>query len=139
MTRSIRRELRFPQSPHTVWRALTDSASLAEWMFPNDFEPRVGHRFRFQVPPKPGLEAGLTVHCEVLTCDPPTELSFTWVVEEFLDTWVTYRLEPDGDGTLVHFEHHGFEEDGAFGGASYGWSQMHGELETILHSRKDPP
>ena len=36
-----------------VWRAITDSATLAEWMFPNDFEPRVGHRFTFRVPGNP--------------------------------------------------------------------------------------
>jgi hypothetical protein len=31
---------------------MTDTirATLAEWMFPNDFEPRVGHQFTFRVP-----------------------------------------------------------------------------------------
>lgn len=50
MTRIIRRELTFLQSPESVWRALTNSAALAEWMYPNDFEPRVGHQFTFRVP-----------------------------------------------------------------------------------------
>lgn len=54
MTNTIRRELKFAQSPETVWRALTDSEVLAEWMYPNDFEPRVGHRFIFRVPPSRG-------------------------------------------------------------------------------------
>lgn len=51
MTNTIRRELKFAQSPEAVWRSLTDSAALAEWMYPNDFEPRVGHHFTFRVPP----------------------------------------------------------------------------------------
>ena len=53
MTKTIQREILIPQPREQVWRALTDSATLAEWMFPNDFEPRVGHHFTFQVPPNP--------------------------------------------------------------------------------------
>lgn len=132
MTQTIRRELRFPQAPERVWRALANSEALAEWMYPNDFEPRVGHRFSFRVPPKPQLENGLVVHCEVVTCIPPTELSFTWVVEDFLHTRVTYRLEADGAGTRVTFEHAGFDQKQAFKGAEYGWAMMHGELEKLL-------
>lgn len=132
MTNTIRRELKFAQSPETVWRSLTDSAALAEWMYPNDFEPRVGHRFTFRVPPKPHLPEGLIVRCEVLQCDPPTELVFTWVVADFLNTRVTYRLEPDGTGTRVLFEHSGFEQQGALTGAESGWKAMHGKLAKAL-------
>ncbi|QRK10082.1 SRPBCC domain-containing protein [Archangium violaceum] len=134
MTKTIRRELRFAQSPPVVWRALASSAALAEWMYPNDFEPRVGHRFTFRVPPDPraGLD-GLVVHCEVLKCVPPSELEFTWVVGEgWLDTRVSYRLEPDGNGTRVLFEHAGFKEDQAFYGAEFGWKMMHGKLAKAL-------
>lgn len=132
MTRTIRRELTFSQAPETVWRALTDSAVLAEWMYPNDFVPRVGHRFTFRVPPSPQLEDGLIVRCTVLKCVPPSELVFTWVVSEFLDTRVSYRLERDGTGTRVLFEHSGFEQEAALSGAEYGWNMMHGKLAKAL-------
>lgn len=132
MTRTVKRELRFPQPREEVWQALTNRAALAEWMYPNDFEPRVGHRFTFQVPPKPEMNFdGMVVHCEVLKCSPPEELSFTWVAGD-LDTRVDYRLEADGDGTRVHFEHGGFEQEAAYGGAGYGWKLMHGKLTEIL-------
>lgn len=132
MKKSVIRELAFPQSREEVWRSLTDRASLAAWMYPNDFEARPGHRFTFQVPPKPEAEfEGLIVHCEVLKCDPPHELSFTWVVGD-LDTRVRYRLEPDGAGTRVFFEHSGFEAGNAYHGAGYGWDRMHGKLSTLL-------
>jgi uncharacterized protein YndB with AHSA1/START domain len=129
--------LRFPQSPKTVWRALANSEALAEWMYPNDFEPRVGHRFTFQVPPKPQLENGLIVRCEVVACAPPTELSFTWVVDDFLNTRVSYRLEADGSGTRVLFEHSGFEQKQALKGAEYGWAMMHGQLEKLLEQESE--
>jgi uncharacterized protein YndB with AHSA1/START domain len=132
MRNTIRRELRFAQSPDRVWRALTDSAVLAEWMYPNDFEPRVGHRFTFRVPPTPQLEGGLIVRCEVLTCVPPSEIVFTWVVDEFLNTRLSYRLEPDGTGTRMLFEHSGFEQAGALKGAEYGWNLMLGKLAKAL-------
>jgi uncharacterized protein YndB with AHSA1/START domain len=132
MTRTIRRELKFPQSPEAVWRSLTDSATLAEWMHPNDFEPRVGHHFTFRVPPNPQLKDGLIVHGEVLKCVPPSELVFTWVVDEFLNTRISYRLEPDGSGTRVLFEHTGFEQEQAFKGAEYGWNVMHGKLAKVI-------
>ncbi|MEO8185457.1 MAG: SRPBCC domain-containing protein [Deltaproteobacteria bacterium] len=136
MTHTIRRELRFTQSPEAVWRSLTNSAALAAWMYPNDFEPRVGHRFTFRVPPKPQLENGLIVRCEVLACVPPMELVFTWVVDDFLDTRVSYRLAPDGTGTRVLFEHTGFEQEAALAGACFGWSMMHDELANTLAQQR---
>ena len=132
MPKSVKRELRFPQSRDEVWQALTSPESLAEWMYPNDFEARVGHRFTFRVPPKPQANfEGLTVHCEVVKCDPPEGLSFTWVAGG-IDTRVDYRLEADGDGTKVFFEHGGFEQEHAYGGAGYGWTMMHGKLSALL-------
>ena len=138
MTKTIRRELKFPQSTATVWSSLTDSASLAEWMYPNDFEARVGHRFTFRVPPKGQLKDGLVVRCEVFKCVPERELVFTWVVDDFLDTRVSYRIEPDGTGTRVIFEHSGFDKEQAFKGAQYGWKLMHGKLENLLSQQRSP-
>jgi uncharacterized protein YndB with AHSA1/START domain len=135
VTRTIRRELKLPQAPEAVWRALTNSAALAEWMYPNDFEPRVGHRFTFRVPPSGNLKDGLVLHGEVLVCVPPNELVFTWVVDSFLNTRVSYRLEPYGTGTRVLFEHTGFEQEQAFGGAEYGWNVMHAKLAKLIEQR----
>src|SRR5882672_3831249 len=98
MTKSIRREVLIPQPCEQVWRALIDSAALAEWMYPNDFEPRVGHHFTFRVPanPKIGFD-GLIVHCEVLECEPPSEnsggrLAFSWSAGgPVVDTRVSFR------------------------------------------------
>src|SRR5215203_4853311 len=103
MTKTIRKEILIPQPPEQVWRAITDSATLAEWMFPNDFQPRVGHRFTFQVPGNPKMNFdGLTVRCEVLECQPPTRLEFSWSAGEAVEnTKVSFALEPDGDGTRI--------------------------------------
>lgn len=149
MSESIRREILLPHPREQVWRAITDSATLAEWMFPNDFEPRVGHRFTFRVPGNPKLNFdGLTVRCEVLQCDPPSEgaagddaggeLVFSWSAGGPVEnTRVSFRLQPDTTGTKLLFEHSGFDLSVPFGpqahkGAEYGWTKMLNQLASLL-------
>jgi len=137
MTESIRREIVFPQSREDVWRALTDSAALADWLMPNDFEARVGHRFTFRTQPNPQAGFDGIVHCEVLECAPPSRLAYSWAGGAVVDTQVSYRLEPNGDGTRVFFEHSGFDlsqpwGDQAFQGAEFGWNMMLERLSGVI-------
>ena len=138
MTKTIQREILIPQPREQVWRALTDSTALAEWMFPNDFVPRVGHHFTFQVPPNPKARFdGLVVRCEVLECEPPSRLAFSWSAGGLEGTRVSFRLEPDGDGTRLLFEHSGFDVsqpwgNQAFRGAEFGWAKMLGQLPAVV-------
>jgi uncharacterized protein YndB with AHSA1/START domain len=144
MTNSIRKEILIPQPREQVWRAITDHATLAEWMFPNDFEPRVGHRFTFRVPGNPQMNFdGLTVRCEVLECRPPDRLEFSWSAGGPVEnTRVSFRLEPDGDrGTRVLFEHSGFDAADPFGqqalkGAEFGWAKMFKQLTLVVAGLK---
>ena len=138
MTKTIQREILIPQPREQVWQALTESATLAEWMFPNDIEPRVGHHFTFQVPPNPKVNfEGLVVHCEVLECEPPSRLAFSWSAGGLADTQVSFRLEPDGEGTRLLLEHSGFDVSQPFGnqafkGAEFGWAKMLGQLPAVV-------
>jgi uncharacterized protein YndB with AHSA1/START domain len=144
MSKTIQREILIPQPRIQVWRAIADSTALAEWMFPNDFEPRIGHRFTFRVPPNPkvGFE-GLIVRCEVLECEPPSRLVFSWSAGgPVVNTRVSFRLEPDGDGTRLLFEHSGFDfsqpgADQAFHGAEFGWAKMLGQLGAAVGAAAD--
>ena len=139
MSKTIRREILIPQPREQVWRALTDSATLAEWMFPNDFEPSVGHHFTFRVPPNPKKSFdGLVVRCEVLECEPPNRLAFSWSAGGPVEnTRVSFRLEPDGEGTRVLFEHSGFDVSQPWGeqalrGAEFGWAKMLKQLAVVV-------
>jgi uncharacterized protein YndB with AHSA1/START domain len=126
LTASITHDLYLPHPPERVWEALTDPAEIAQWLMPNDFEPRLGHRFTFRTNPMPALNFDGICHCEVIELDPPRLLAYTWVGGSLTDTLVTYRLEPEGDGTHLYFEHSGFDLDdpvqqASYRGLSSGW------------------
>jgi uncharacterized protein YndB with AHSA1/START domain len=139
MSDAIRREIVIPQPREQVWLAITDPATLAEWMYPNDFEPCVGRQFTFRVPPNAKVNfEGLVVRCEVLECKPPGWLLFSWSAGGPVEnTRVSFRLEPEGGGTRVYFEHAGFDVaqpwgEQAFKGAEYGWAKMLKQLAAAV-------
>lgn len=103
----------YPHPPERVWRALTDPDQLESWLMENDFEPRVGHRFRFREEPRPGWRG--IVDCEVLEVEEPRRLSYSWRGrEEGEPTVVTFTLEPVEGGTRLRLEHTGFSGLGGF-------------------------
>ena len=72
VTRTLVVERIMPHSPERIWRALTQSALIGEWLMQNDFQPVVGHRFNFRSPPAPHWNGVLD--CEVLV----VERGFDW-------------------------------------------------------------
>lgn len=136
MTKRIQRELFLPHPPTDVWRALTESEAMADWLMPNDFEPRVGHRFTLESQPHPKVGFDGLIHCEVLECEAPSRLVYSWAAAG-LDTRVSFQLEPEGDGTRLFFEQSGFEvvepwSKAAFRGAELGWEKMLGALGGVV-------
>ncbi|MFD8492976.1 SRPBCC domain-containing protein [Amycolatopsis sp. NPDC059657] len=95
--------------PAKVWRALTEPELFERWVkMPNDIRPVVGHRFELLTEPVPAANhPGGPVRCEVLVADPEKTLSIRWG-----PVWtVTWRLEPEGNGTRLFLTHAGFDLD----------------------------
>ena len=105
MERDLHFEMVYPHPPEKVWRALTNSAALAQWLMPNNFEPRLGHKFDFRTKPARGFDG--IVHCEVLELDRPKRLAYSWSGGG-LDTQVIWILEATSGGTKLRLEHNGF-------------------------------
>jgi uncharacterized protein YndB with AHSA1/START domain len=105
MARNLRFEMFYEQPRERVWAALTTSEALAAWLMPNDFAPRLGHRFQFRTKPAPGFDG--IVNCEVLEIEPPRRLVYSWVGGG-VDTRVAWTLEEAGRGTRLVLEHQGF-------------------------------
>jgi uncharacterized protein YndB with AHSA1/START domain len=110
MSAEIRLEQTYPFPPQRVWWALTDRDAMERWLMPNDFEPRIGHKFRFTGKPMPGWRG--FVECEVLELEEPRLLAYTWMGDDdwTAPTVVRWRLAPTEEGTLLTLEHTGFEE-----------------------------
>ncbi len=91
MNRDLHFEMQYPHPPEQVWRALTNSEALGQWLMLNDFKPVVGHRFQFRTKPAPGFDG--IVQCEVMEIEPPARLVYTWTGGG-VDTTLTWTLEP---------------------------------------------
>ena len=105
---------------------------------PEDLSSPQRHTFRVPPNPKAGFD-GIVVRCQLLECEPPRRLADSWSAGPIIDTQVIYRLEPDGDGTRVFFEHSGFDMPHpwgkqAFRGAEFGWAKMLGRLPGVVGS-----
>lgn len=130
-TRSLVIEREIPHPPEKIWRALTESSLMQEWLMSNDFEPAVGHQFSFKAKPVPNWNG--IIDSKVLAVEPHTRLSYTWV-SMGLESVVTWTLTPTAAGTHVRMEHSGFpsEEGANFKGAKYGWNNFLNKLEQVL-------
>ena len=136
-TRAVVVERRVPHSLDKVWRALTQGPLLESWLMANDFQPVVGHRFTFRMPPMEGWN-GVT-DCEVLSVVPQEELSYTWnssgdEAANGLRTVVKWTLEQQSDAVMVRMEQSGFRPQDQRNemGAKYGWERNLGQLEAVV-------
>ena len=118
--RSVIVEKEFPHPPEKVWRALTDSSLIAQWLMRNDFEPVTGHAFTLRADPAPNWNG--IIDCEVLEVDPSKTLSYTWGTMG-MGSVGTFTLTPTEAGTHVRVEQAGFRPDQEqnYRGAIYGW------------------
>lgn len=122
-----------------VWRALTDPATLSNWMMfkTNDFQPVIGHKFQFRMETDPRWT--VVVDCEVVDVDEPHRLSYTWVIKaQSHSTTVTWTLaESEDGGTSLYLEQSGFRSEAKqeIGGAKSGWMHMLQQLQSLLASQ----
>jgi uncharacterized protein YndB with AHSA1/START domain len=121
----------FAHSPEKLWRALTESPLVAQWLMKNDFEPVVGRRFQFRADAMPNWNG--VIDCEVLVVEPLKQLSYRWGALG-LDSIVLFTLTAAEGGTHVRMEQSGFRADQqqAYGGANYGWRKFFDHLERVL-------
>ena len=129
-TKTLVIERDMPHSPEKIWRALTQGALVKEWLMDNDFEPVVGHNFKFRSTPVPGWNG--IIDSEVLVVEPHKKLSYSWGTMG-MKSLVVWTLAASKSGTLVRMEQSGFrsEQDAAYKGATYGWQKFLGNLEKV--------
>ncbi len=140
-TRSIVIERTMPHPPEKIWRALTQSSLIAEWLMENDFQAHLGGRFQFRAKPMGNWNG--VVDCEITAFEPPRRLVYTWkggAVQNLgygtaLDSIVEWTLTPVAGGTRVRMEHSGFgpQNASAYETMSGGWPRILERLEHASH------
>ena len=104
MKEQVKLNVFYPYPPEKVWQALTDCRILNAWMMKNDFEPRVGHKFKFESESLPGIKT--LVYCEVLDLEKPKRLTYTWQDEVTSEpSLVIWTLTPVEGGTQLQLKH----------------------------------
>lgn len=88
----------YPTDQADLWDACTTPERIARWFLPVTGELRVGGRYQLE-----GNAGGVVERCEA-----PHGFAATWEMGDEV-SWVTVRLEPEGDGrtrfTLEHLAH----------------------------------
>jgi uncharacterized protein YndB with AHSA1/START domain len=118
-----------PHRPEKVWRALTESEHLASW-FPQQISGgwAPGAKLTFEHAGSPGPP----FHGEVIACEPPRLLEFTWGTDT-----LRFELAPDAAGcTLVLSDT--FAELGKAARDAAGWHACLDLLEQSLAGATAP-
>jgi uncharacterized protein YndB with AHSA1/START domain len=146
-TQAITVEKTLPYPPEKIWRTLTRCELIAKWLMPNDFEPVVGYRFTFQTRPMGDWDG--IVHCEVLQCEPPLLLRYSWRggsdsnpdYGARLNSEVTWTLTKVEGGTHLKMVHDGFVFPGnkfAFEAMAPGWGRAMDGIARVTAEAEAP-
>jgi uncharacterized protein YndB with AHSA1/START domain len=129
---SVRRSILINASPDRVWREFESFERMAAWWGTGHtletYDPREGGHIEMavDVDGEPRRFGG-----QILVFDPPREITFEdqWIPEKEwpLPVFITLRLTPHHNGTLVELLVHGFERFGPdaaerHAGLEGGWS-----------------
>jgi uncharacterized protein YndB with AHSA1/START domain len=126
-------------TPQTVWQALTSAEFSRKYFFGNavEIDLRIGGSYIVRTP-----DGALHISGEVVECDPPNKLSFTFnvnwpaLVEKLGPTLVTYEIEQAGDAVrLTMTEAHDRPiDDDILSGGRQGWPAILSSLKSLLET-----
>jgi uncharacterized protein YndB with AHSA1/START domain len=141
---TVRIERLLPGPVERIWAWLTEPEKRAKWLAGGPMDLHVGGRaqliFRHadlsaeKTPPERfrTMEAGHTLECRILACDPPRLLAYTWGKD-----WgeVTFELTPRGTEVLLVVTHRRLDRKGMASVAA-GWHTHLGTLAARLDRRE---
>jgi uncharacterized protein YndB with AHSA1/START domain len=130
MQKEIRQKWFLPQPAEVVWEYLTRPELIEQWLGKTDFQPIVGHKFRFISP------YGNDSYCEVLEVKPFARLSYSWQKNSAKDnkpfnSKVAWTLIPKEQGTELQLIHDGFTALEDVVGHENGWNTCLKKFEEL--------
>jgi|SRR5271165_3321259 len=116
--------------PARVWQALTDPAIHARWWAEGEVKAEPGARFTLD------MRMYGKQWCEVVAVEPGRVFSYVFA-PDVLNTTITWRLEPEGEGTRLDLVQSGFDLTTSIGKMAYeglvaGWPAILARIEPAL-------
>jgi uncharacterized protein YndB with AHSA1/START domain len=147
MSNSIQQSFFFSHKPEVVWEYLTTAELLAQWLMPNDFQPVLGHEFRFTTKPLPIFDFDGICYCRILEIVPFKKLTYSWKGgpgdgKINLDTLVEWNLIEKDNGTELQLLHSGFDETEnlkIYEGMTDGWLKNMQKMSAKINTTKNGP
>ena len=141
MQKEIKQTWHFNQSPQEVWEYLTKPELIEQWLMKNNFQPIVGHKFRFTFVAKTESNYEGIVNCEVLEIKPFTKLSYSWNgrtknESRAFNSKVVWTLIPKDNGTELQLQHNGFTILEDILTHANGWNSCLKRFEELINSIK---
>ena len=139
MQNEIKQSWFFKQPPEVVWEYLTKPELIEQWLMKSDFQPIVGHKFRFTFVPKNESKYDGMVDCEVLEVKPVTKLSYSWNGStkdrrRTFNSKVMWTLIPKDDGTELQLQHNGLTMLEDILTHTDGWKTCFKRFEELLNA-----
>lgn len=148
----IRFERLLPGPIERIWDYLADSDKRARWLAPGTLEPRQGATFSLQfhntqltpdrTPPSARFrqyDGRFTTHHEVLRCEPPHVLAWTWGGGNEAPSEVTFELNEEGSQVRLIVTHRRLTDDDTRVNVASGWHTHLNVLEDVLDGGRPAP
>ncbi len=127
-------EQKYDAPVERVWQAITDKDKMKQWYFDiKNFRLEEGFEFEFIGEDQDCKE--FLHKCKILEVVPNQKFRHSWRYEGYAgESFVTWELFPDGNGTKVKLTHEGLEtfpaEVKAFAKQNFvaGWTEITGKL-----------
>jgi uncharacterized protein YndB with AHSA1/START domain len=134
----ILHELHIETTPEKTFRALTEESGLAGWWtLDAHADPVAGTAARFGFSKRTVV---FTMMIDKLEKDRLVQWHCLDGPPEWADTWLSFTLEPHGQGTKLRFRHWGWKStDGIFARCSFDWARYLISLKEYLCSGRGTP
>jgi uncharacterized protein YndB with AHSA1/START domain len=140
MSKTINHTLFYAHPPEIVWEYLTKPELIEQWLMKNDFQPVVGHEFRFHTRPLPQFDFDGIVYCKVLEVVPQKKLVYSWKGGPApgritMDSVVKWTLLAKNNGTELLLEHSGIIENvGIYEAMNEGWLKNIKRIDELINT-----
>ena len=146
----LRMERLLPGPIERVWSFLTDPQLRGRWLAAGPMELKPGGAVQMtfrhsqlshekQAPERYRGAEGASFKSEVLRCEPPHLLSFTWPQGDGIaPAEVSFELFPRGKQVLLVLTHRGAKDREELAGSAGGWHTHLGVLSAVLADREPP-